>query len=140
MEGWNIARWFWSRLDVIAGVLAIPWGFFVLSLVLAGWSKVTKTSGSDIYVLLSSLDLEFVLFSERFRKAVYAGIQPKFKELFAVALIFSLILLAISSRVQRRIDEIGDATDFRYPSGQLFFCWAVALVWMAGHFFVILAR
>jgi len=41
-------------------------GLFFISLVLVGWNRFRQSSGSDIYVILSSLDLDFVVFKERF--------------------------------------------------------------------------
>lgn len=136
----NALEWVWARLDVVTNVLAIPWGLFVVSLVLAGWRKVTETSGSDIYVILASLDLEFILFRDQFSNLVYAGIQSKFTDIFGIGLIVSLIFLAISSRAQHRIDEHNAGMPTSHPTGTLFLCWAFALPWMAIHFFAILAR
>lgn len=130
----GVLNWIWDKIDVIAGVLAIPWGLLAISLSLAGWKKFRETSGADIYVILSSLDLEFIVFKERFIGLVYAGIQPKFTAVFAIGLIVSLAFLGLSSRVQRLINGPG------YPAGALFACWAFAPVWMAIHFFAILAR
>jgi uncharacterized membrane protein len=133
-------EWVWTRLDVITRVLAVPWGLFAISLVLAGWRKVTETSGSDIYVILASLDLEFILFKDQFSGLVYAGIQSKFTEVFGIGLIVSLIFLAISSGAQRRIAEHNAGMPTSHPTGTLFLCWVFALSWMAIHFFAILAR
>ena len=136
----NTLQWVWIRLDVITRVLAIPWGLFVISLALAGWKKVTETSGSDIYVILASLDLEFILFKDQFNSLVYAGTQSKFTDIFGIALIVSLFFLAVSSRVQHRIAEHNAGMGTGHPAGMLFLCWAFALPWMAIHFFAILAR
>jgi len=132
-------HWIWARFDVIVGVLAIPWGLFALSLALVGWRKFTETSGADIYVILSSLDLEFIVFKERFVGLVYAEIQAKFTAVFGVGLLVSLVFLALSSRVQRLISGPNSGAG-KYPTGTLFLCWVVAPVWIAIHFFAILAR
>ena len=129
----------WDKLDVIVGVLLIPWGMFVISLALVGWKKFSETSGADIFVILSSLDLEFIVFKERFIGLVYAGIQAKFTAVFAIGLVVSLVFLGLSSRVQRLISG-PDSGPENYPTGALFLCWVVALGWMAIHFFAILAR
>jgi hypothetical protein len=135
----RVFHWIWDRLDVIAGVLAIPWGMFAVSLALVGWKKFRETSGADIYVILSSLDLEFIVFKERFIGFVYAGIQAKFTAVFAIGLVVSLFFLVLSSRVQYLITgpNLGSGNN---PAGALFLCWAFAPVWMAIHFFAILAR
>jgi hypothetical protein len=133
-----ILRWLWSHFNTIAGVFLIPWGMFVVSLVLAGVKKVSETSASDVFIILSSLDLEFILFKDRFVNIVYAGIQSKFSTVFGVGLVGSFIFLALSSRVQRRISESHQSQDRDYPTGTLFFCWVFALIWMAVHFFAIL--
>jgi hypothetical protein len=95
---------------------------FVVSLVLAGVKKVSETSASDVFIILSSLDLEFILFKDRFVNIVYAGIQSKFSTVFGVGLVGSFIFLALSSRVQRRISESHQSQDRDYPTGTLFFC------------------
>lgn len=133
-----ILSWIWSRLDIIAGVLLIPWGLFLVSLALVGWQKFKETSGADIYVILSSLDLEFVVFKERFVGLVYPGIRDKFNEVFAVGLVFSLFFLALSSRVQHQISAAH--SEGNYPGGWVLLCWVVAPAWIAIHFFAILAR
>jgi hypothetical protein len=133
-------QWLWNHLEIIAGVLLIPWGMFVFSLALVGWNKFSETSGADVYIILTSLDLEFIVFRERFVNLVYGGIQSKFNAVFAIGFIVSLIFLALSSRVQRRIAECRISPDQGYPSGRLFACWAFALPWMAAHFFAILAK
>lgn len=134
-----VLQWIWARLDVIVGVFVIPWGLLLISLALAGWRKFTETGGADIYVILSSLDLEFIVFKDRFVKLVYGGIQAKFSEVFVIGLIVSLVFLILASRVQRQI-VASSPTSQHYPTGTLFLCWTVAPVWMAIHFFAILAR
>ena len=132
-----VLQWIWARLDVVAGVFVIPWGLLLISLALAGWKKFSETGGADIYVILSSLDLEFIVFKDRFLKLVYVGIQDKFSEVFVIGLVVSLFFLVLASRLQHRI---AGSTPENYPTGGLFLCWTVAPVWMAIHFFAILAR
>ncbi len=134
-----VLHWIWDRLDVIAGVLLIPWGLFSISLVLVGWNRFRQSSGADIYVILSSLDLDFVLFKERFVGFVYAGIQPKFTPIFAIGLVVSLFFLVLSSRAQHLITGPGPGPG-NLPGNQSFLCWTFAPVWMAIHFLAILAR
>jgi hypothetical protein len=135
----NTLYWIWDKLDVIVGVLAIPWGMFVISLALVGWKKFRETSGADIYVILSSLDLEFIVFKERFIRLVYVGIQAKFTAVFAIGLVVSLVFLVLSRRTQHLITG-PDSGPLNHPAGSLFLCWAFAPVWMGIHFFAILAR
>jgi hypothetical protein len=131
----NLLNWIWVRLDVITGVLAIPWGLLLVSLAITGWRKFIVTSGADIYVILSSLDLEFIVFKDRFVGLVYKGIQAKFSEVFVVGLLISFFFLALSSRAQRLTTGRG-----HHSTNTSFLCWTVAPVWMAIHFFAILAR
>jgi hypothetical protein len=136
-----VHHWIWARLDVITGVLLIPWGMFLLSLALVGWKRFTKTSGADVFVILSSLDLEFIVFKDRFVQLVYPGIQSKFNDVFAIGLVFSVFWLIVASRVQAQITDGGPGLSASWGhSTALFMCWFFALAWMAIHFFVILAR
>jgi hypothetical protein len=112
---------------------------FFFSFALTGWRKLKETSAADIYIILSSLDLEFVVFKEKFIKVVYAAAQPKYSVIFAIGLVVSLVFLAMSSRVQKRIAECRDPFETAYPYGMLFVCWAFALPWIAMHFFIVLA-
>ncbi len=130
----------WELFPQITGVFLIPFLFFLLSLVLSGGAKLKRTSGTDLFVILGSLDLDFLLFHHQFVYDVYAGLRRNFNAVFAVAALISIILLAWSSRVQRRIDETPDPRAQEFPAGQLFFCWAAGICWMAGHFAAILIR
>ena len=136
----SIVQWLWDRLDLIVGILAIPWGLLLISLALVGWKKFTRTSGSDVFVILSSLDLEFLVFHNRFVYDVYGRLQPKFEDVFGLSFIVSMVLLIWSSHVQHQIESGSGTNEPGYPSGQLFCCWTVALVWMATHFAAILIR
>ena len=136
----SILQWLWARIDILAGIFVIPWGFFAISMALAGLSRFLRTSGSDIYVILCSLDLEFLMFHDRFINDVYPGIKPKFETVFGIGLVVSFLFLVLSSRVQHQIDDHPKATEPGYPSGGLFCCWAFGLSWMAGHFAAILIR
>jgi hypothetical protein len=140
MNTLSILRWFWDRLDLIVGILLIPWGFFIVSLALVGWKKFTRSSGSDIYVILTSLDFEFLVFHDKFIYDVYGGIQPKFEYVFASGFIISLTFLVWASRVQHQIEGYSNSTEPGFPSGQMLCCWVFALVWMASHFAMILIR
>ena len=135
----RILCWVWTHLDTIGGVFLIPWGMFGLSLALVGWRKFSETSGADVFVILSSLDLEFIVFKERFLDLVYAGIRSRFSIVFAIGLIGSMVMLIFSSRVQRRLSECRDTATVAYPAGGVFICWSMALFWMAVHFFAVLA-
>ena len=136
----STAEWLWDRLPLIAGIFAIPWGLFFVSLVLAGWDKVRHTSASDIYVILCSFDLEFLIFRDQFINAVYGGLKSNFESVFGVGLVISLFFLAWSSRVQRQINEHLDGRGVTYPAAKSLSCWAFALGWMACHFAVVLIR
>lgn len=133
-------HWLWDRLDVVTGVFLIPWGMFLISAILVGWRKLTETSGSDVYIILSSLDLEFLVFRGRFENFVYAGVRSKFSEVFAVGLVVSLAFLMFSSRAQVWIAEHHNSPEVSYPATSVIVCWAFALGWMALHFFAILSR
>lgn len=131
------SHWIWDRLDVIAAVFLIPWGLFLVSLRLVGWKRFTQSCGADIYLILSTLDLDFVLFKERFIVFVYTGIQPKFMPIFAIGFMISLFFLVLSSTAQRPIDGPGSRN---LPGSSSFLCWMFAPFWTAAHFLAILVR
>jgi hypothetical protein len=135
----QLLQWIYDRLDVIAYIFAIPWGMFLASVAITGWKKLTDTSGADIFVILTSLDLEFIVFKEKFSTLVYSKIQSKFTQFFVIAFIVSFIFLALSCRAQRRIER-NKTRNQEHPTGLLIVCWTVALAWMGIHFFAILAR